>query len=184
MNLWVNFFGVMGVITTVLIYQQKENRWMLIWKLVTDMSWLIHYLLLGANSVAVVTIVAIMRSIVLLCRKYKWASSKVWLWIFLGTSLFLSILAWKDWTSLLTTIASPACIIAFWIGNPKFTRIISIPTALMFLLNVAINGSLWGTLCESFILISAVVGLFRIDLRKDHMQKKILQKIISKGDKL
>lgn len=170
MTFWVNFFGVLGIITTVIIYQQRQHRGMLLWKLATDLSWLVHYLLLGANSVAAVTVVAILRSIILLCRKYRWAQSKAWLWVFLSSSLFLSILAWKDWTSLLTTIASPACIIAYWIGNPKLTRIISIPAALMFLVNVAVNGSLWGTLCESFLLVSAVVGLFYLDLRKDKAQ--------------
>lgn len=167
MIFWSNFFGVLGILTTILIYQQREHRNMLYWKLATDTVWVIHYLLLGANSVAVVTIVAILRSIILLCQKHRWAQHKAWLGIFLGSSLFLSILAWKDWTSLLTTIGSPACIIAYWIGNPKLTRMISIPVALMFLINVAVNGSVWGTICESFLLISAVVGFFRLDFRKN-----------------
>lgn len=175
MNFWINFFGVLGIISTVLIYQQKENRKMLLWKLTTDALWVIHYLLLGANSVAVVTIVAILRSIILLCQKHKWAQSKAWLWVFLGSSLFLSLLAWKDWTSLLTTVGSLACIIAYWIGKPKLTRIISIPAGLMFLINVALNGSVWGTLCESFILASAVVGLWRLDLRKPKARKEMNQ---------
>lgn len=175
MNFWINFFGVLGIISTVIIYQQKENSKMILWKLITDTLWVIHYLLLGANSVAVVTIVAILRSIILLCQKHKWAQSKAWLWVFLGSSLILSILAWKDWTSLLTTVGSLACIIAYWIGKPKITRIISIPAALMFLVNVAVNGSVWGTLCESFILASAVVGLWRLDLRKPKARKEMNQ---------
>lgn len=166
MSFWVDFFGVLGLITTFMIYQQKDNRRMLFWKLATDTSWVLHYLLLGANSVAVVTIVAILRSVILLCQKHRWAQSKAWLWIFLISSLLLSILAWKDWTSLLTTVGSLACIVAYWIGRPKLTRIISIPAGLMFLINVAVNGSLWGTICESLILVSAIVGLFRLDIRK------------------
>lgn len=165
MNIWANVFGVLGILTTVIIYQQKKNRNMLIWKLITDTIWVIHYLMLQANSVAVVTIVAIARSVILLCQNHAWARHKAWLWIFLASSLLLSILAWKDWTSSLVMIGSLACIIAFWIGNPKITRIISIPAAAMFLTNVALNGSLWGTLCESFLLISAIVGVIRLDLK-------------------
>ena len=165
-SFWVNFFGVLGILTTIMIYQQKDNRRMLYWKLATDTTWIVHYLLLGANSVAVVTMVAILRSVILLCQNHKWARSKAWLWVFLGSSLLLSILAWKDWTSLLTTVGSLACIIAYWIGKPKLTRIISLPAGLLFLVNVALNGSVWGTLCESFILVSAVVGLIRLDIRK------------------
>jgi len=164
MEFWVNLFGILGIITTVIIYQQKEHRGMLIWKLITDTLWVLHYLALGANSVAVVTIVAILRSIVLLCQKHKWARSRAWLWIFLGSSLILSALAYKDWTSLLTMIGSPMCIIAYWIGKPRVTRIVSIPAALMFLINVTLSGSLWGTLSESFLLASAIIGFIRYDL--------------------
>ena len=164
MRFLVNLFGILGILTTVVIYQQKENQRMLVWKLISDLFWVLHYLALGANSVAVVTIVAIMRSIVLLCRRYRWAQSRAWLAVFMISSFVLSVLAYKDWTSLLPMIGSQACIIAFWIGKPKVTRIISIPAALMFLVNVTLNGSLWGMLCESFLLASAVVGFIRHDV--------------------
>ncbi len=176
MELLINLFGALGTITMFVIYQQKENSKMLVWKLTSDSLWVVHYFLLGAVSAAVVTIVAIFRSIILLCHKYKWARSKAWLWIFLASSLFLSILAWKNWTSLLTTVGSLACIVVYWIGVPKITRIVSIPAALMFLVNVAINGSIWGTLCESFLLVSTIVGLVRLDLRKPNKQTEALTK--------
>ena len=66
-----NLFGILGILTTVVIYQQKDNQRMLVWKLISDLCWVLHYLALGSNSVAVVTIVAIMRSIVLLCRRRR-----------------------------------------------------------------------------------------------------------------
>ena len=166
MRFLVNLFGILGILTTVVIYQQKENQRMLVWKLISDLCWVLHYLALGANSVAVVTIVAIMRSIVLLCRRYRWAQSRAWLAIFMISSFVLSVLAYKDWTSLLPMIGSQACIIAYWIGKPKVTRIISIPAALMFLVNVTLNGSFWGMLCESFLLASAIVGFIRHDVAR------------------
>ena len=166
MRFWVNLFGILGILTTVVIYQQKENQRMLVWKLISDLFWVMHYLALGANYVAVVTIVAIMRSIVLLCRRYRWAQSRAWLAVFMVSSFVLSVLAYKDWTSLLPMIGSQACIIAYWIGKPKVTRIISIPSALMFLVNVTLNGSLWGMLCESFLLASAIIGFIRHDVAR------------------
>ena len=161
---WVNFFGVLGIISTVLIYQQKKQTQMLWWKILTDALWIVHYLLLGATSVAAVTLVAIFRSVILLCQDHAWARSKAWLWIFLATSLLMSILAWQNWTSILTTVGSLLCIVMYWIGKPKVTRIGSIPAAILFLVNVALNGSFWGTLDESFILVSAVVGIVRLDI--------------------
>lgn len=166
MTFLIQSLGVLGILTTILIYQQKDHRHLLGWKLISDVFWLAHYFLLGASSAAAITVVAILRSIILLCKDHRWAQGTKWLWIFLATSLLLSILSWKDWTSLLATLSSLISIIAYWIGNPKLTRIISIPAGAMFLIHVALNGSLMGTLCASFIVISSVVGLFRLDLCK------------------
>ena len=164
MRFLVNLFGILGILTTVVIYQQKDNQRMLVWKLISDLCWVLHYLALGANSVAVVTIVAIMRSVVLLCRRHRWAQSRAWLAVFMISSFVLSVLAYKDWTSLLTMFGSQACIVAYWIGRPKITRVVSMPVALMFLVNVTLNGSFWGMLCESFLLASAIVGFIRHDV--------------------
>ena len=169
---WANAFGVLGIVTTAVIYQQKENRKMLIWKLISDALWIVHYLFLGAYSVAVVTVVALVRSGVLLCQNHAWARHKAWLWIFLGSSLGLSLMAWKDWTSSLVAIGSLACIIVFWMGIPRITRLVSIPVSVMFLMNVALNGSVWGTLNESFLLLSAVVGMIRLDRRTESSGEK------------
>ena len=89
MRFLVNLFGILGILTTVVIYQQKDNQRMLVWKLISDLCWVLHYLALGANSVAVVTIVAIMRSVVLLCRRHRWAQSRAWLAVFMASSFVL-----------------------------------------------------------------------------------------------
>ena len=177
MDFGIQFFGVLGLLTTVMVYQQKENRKMLLWKIATDTAWVIHYCMLGAYSVAVVTVVAILRSTILLCQSHAWARSRIWLWVFLGSSLFLSILAWKDWTSLLTTVGSLACIIAYWIGIPRVTRLITLPAGTMFLINVALNGSLWGTICESFLLGSALIGIIRLDIRKKNPEEETGERV-------
>ena len=36
----------------------------------------------------------------------------------------------------------------------------------MFLVNVTLNGSFWGMLCESFLLASAIVGFIRHDVAR------------------
>ncbi len=161
----VNCFGILGIICTVIIYQQKENQRLLIWKLISDLFWTVHYAALRNYSVVAITLVAIMRSVVLYNHDKKWAHSGAWLWIFIGCSLAFSAVAWKDWTSLMTTVSSLLCIIAYWVRIPRVTRLLTIPAGFLFLVNIIFNYTFWGLLSESFLLTSAIVGFIRLDLK-------------------
>lgn len=170
----VNAFGILGILTTIVIYQQKDNHKLLFWKITTDLIWIVHYTANGNYSVVAITLVAVLRSIVLLNDAHAWARHKSWLWVFIGCSLLFSALAWKDWTSLLTTVSSLLCIAAYWFRVPRINRILSIPAAILFLLNVWLNFSFWGFICESFLLLSAIVGFFRLDW--PYYREKIAQR--------
>ena len=48
MNWLTDGLGVLGIIATIFVYQQKDRRKLLIWKLISDSIWLLHYFTLGA----------------------------------------------------------------------------------------------------------------------------------------
>ena len=52
MNWLVDGLGILGILTNIIIYQQKTRKRLLIWKLISDMIWIMHYWLLGAYSVS------------------------------------------------------------------------------------------------------------------------------------
>lgn len=166
MDIMAQIFGVLGIITTIFVYQQKERKLMLLWKIGTDAVWTLHYLLLGATSAVAVTLVAIIRSIVFLNYEHKWAQTKAWLAVFLVICVGFSAVAWEGALTLLTLMSSMASIIAYWIGKPKLTRIVSIPVGIMFFTYTVISGSLLGSVCEFFIIVSSVVGIIRLDIKK------------------
>ncbi len=166
MNWLTDGLGVLGIITTIFVYQQKERRKMLIWKLISDSIWILHYFTLGAYSGCAIIAAAIIRSLVFLNAGHKWADSKAWLAIFIAISLTFSLLTWQNAYSLLTTVCSVACIIAYWIRSPKVTRLISIPAAVLYLIYVIVYRSTEGIICESVIIASSVVGFIRHDIPK------------------
>lgn len=166
MNWLTDGLGALGILTTFCVYQQKERKKLLIWKLITDSVWILHYFTLGAYSACAITVVAIFRSIVFLNGEKKWAQSRAWLYIFMAASLLFSALAWQNGYSWLTLISSQACIVAYWIKSPKATRIITIPAAVLYLIYTIAFHSIEGTICEIFTIVSSVVGLIRHDIRK------------------
>ena len=168
MDWLIDGLGVLGILTTIMVYQQKERKKMLIWKLITDAVWILHYYLLGGYSACAITIVAIFRSIVFLNEDKKWAQGKKWLYIFLAASLVMSLLAWQGPITLLTLTSSFICIVAYWLPSTASTRYLTLPAAVLYIIYTVLCKSREGFICELFILGSTVVGIIRHDIpRKD-----------------
>ena len=172
MSLLIDGLGVLGIITTFMVYQQKERKRMLIWKLITDLVWILHYYLLGGYSACAITVVAIFRSIVFMNDDKKWAQGKKWLYIFLAASLVMSALAWQGPITLLTLFSSLISIVAYWMPNTGMTRFITLPAAVLYLVYTILCKSKEGFICELFLITSTIVGIFRHDIPRKSKETK------------
>ena len=56
--------GALGILANCIIYQQKSGKGLLLCKLISDVLWLLHYLLLGAYSAAAVALIGGFREFV------------------------------------------------------------------------------------------------------------------------
>ena len=166
---WVgNLAGVAGIISSMIIYQQKERKKLLIWKLISDVMWLTQYLLLGAYSGAGIALVSMIRGIVFVNKDSRWAKSRWWLYGFLGLSLVIGIITWKNIFSIFTMIASVIAIISFWIGNPKLSRILSYPISICMLTYDFNVKAISGIVNELLTLTSSTIGVLRHDKGRKH----------------
>lgn len=167
-----DIFGILGIASTVILYQQRTNKGQMWFKLATDLLWIVYYVMMQNFSVVAVTLVAVFRTVVLMNHGKKWAQGIWWLFIFMAVSVALSLLAWQDWTSSLTMCSSLLCIGMYWFRNPKAVRWISVPAAILFLVNVIINKNWLGTVSETFLLLSSIVGIVRLDIMKQNKEEE------------
>lgn len=164
MDVLARIFGIAGIAATVIIYQQRGRQKLLLFKLISDVLWLLHYFFLGAYSGAAISVIAIIRELVFINRdKSKWAKNPVWLYLFLGISAVSAIMTWKGALSLLPMLASMAAVVGFWIGKPKFSRILSFPIASCMLTYDFFSGSVEGCINELLTLCSSAYGYYRFD---------------------
>ena len=63
-----DILGILGILITVIVYQQKKRESLLISKLVLDLVWLLHYCFIGAYSGAAVAAIAAFRELVYVKR--------------------------------------------------------------------------------------------------------------------
>lgn len=154
MNIAAQIIGFIGIAANALIYQKNNRLSILRMKLISDLLWAVHYLLIGAYSAAAIACIGITREIVFIKRKRL--SSLI---IFLILSFGSAILTWNGYSSLLPSIASAASVISFYIGKSEITRIISFPISGCMGTYSVLNGSVAGVVNELLTVTSSVIAL-------------------------
>lgn len=126
MKLIAEIIGAVAVISSLVIYQQKRRKKMLICKLLQDLCWGIHYIILGAFSAAATSFICMARSALFYNNDKKFFSSKIWFLIFIVFYASSAALTWNGFFSLFPATASILSTVAFWQKNPKNTKLIQI----------------------------------------------------------
>ncbi len=151
--------GALGICANVVIYQQKNGKYLLVYKLISDMIWAMHYFLLGGYSAMVVACIGIARECVFLNKKHKWAQSDLWLLLFVLLSVGSAALTWKSPMNLLPATASVLSVFSFWRANPKLSGILAYPISLCMLTYDIFIFSYMGIANEIFTLLSTTVSI-------------------------
>lgn len=163
-----NIFGMLGIGSTVLIYQQKTRKGLVLSKLLSDVIWFLYYFSLSAYSGAAIAVIGMIRELVFVNKEKKWAKHPLWLVFFLALSFGCAVFTWKNAFSLLPCIASAVSVISFWIGKPKLSRILSYPISACMLTYDVACAAVLGIVNEVFTVISSIIGAIRLDRKKEN----------------
>ena len=158
--------GYIAIVASVLIYQQKTRKNLLISKAVTDVLWIIHYFLMGGYTGAAVTCVALVREVVFFRSDWRNKNSKLILVVFLCISAVCTALTWDGVFSIFAMLCSMLSIVSFWIGEPKVSRIMAFPISGCMLIYGVANGSVAVLINEVLVMISSVIGILQHDRKK------------------
>jgi hypothetical protein len=158
--------GYTAIVASVLIYQQKNKRNLLICKAVTDVLWIVHYLLLGAYTGVVVTCVALVREVVFFRSDRHNKTGKLILACFLFISVACSAFTWGGIFSVFAMLGSMLSIVSFWIGEPKVSRIMAFPISGCMLIYGVSNGSVAVLINEVLVMVSSAIGIMKHDRKK------------------
>ena len=164
--------GFIAIGVNLIIYQQKNEKNLLIWKLSSDILWLVHYILISANAAAAIAVVSSVREIVLLKSGDSLALKKKWMVIFIVFSVVSGLLTWKGVFSVFPCVASVLANISFCLSIPMLSRIMSFPVSVCMLTYDIFSGSISGIVNEAFTIISSIIGIYVNDRTSDVAQKK------------
>lgn len=176
MDLIAQALGLVGMTMNLISFQLKEQKKLIRLQFFSSIVFTVHYLMLGATMGCILNGLGICRAFVYSNKEHEWARKKFWLPLFICSFVVVYILtftvlgmeptAYNMILELLPAIGMIATTIGFNLDNATKVRLLSLTNAPTWLVYNVLRGSIGGALTEIFCLISVVVGIIRLDIRK------------------
>ena len=161
--------GVIALTLAVISFQQKTHKNILIFQLLANIAFIIHFGMLDSYTGAVLNFIAALRSVVFVNKGKSWADNKFWLYLFCALSVAAGIFTWENWTSILPIAGMVCSTVAFWVKTPKCVRLISFPSSPLWLVYNALGHSYAGVITEIINMTSIIIAIIRLDIKREKM---------------
>ncbi len=156
--------GLVGALFMVVCMQQKKYDRIMLCKILNELFFAIHYILLGAYTGVCVNFTACVAIGAYWHNNKKGKSSIVLQIVFSVVFALLGALSWQGYVSAFIIVAKIISTVAFGINNPRAIRILNFICLPLFLTYNICMGSISGMLSDSLSIISVVIGIVRFDI--------------------
>ncbi len=178
-NLIAQILSVLGMLFNITSFLQKTKKSILIFQFFGALFFSISFFMLGAPTGACLNIVAVIRAFIYANKERFRTDKKIWLWIFFFIYIAIYLATFlvfdKEWSvknclvELLPVASMTIVTFSFSLPKAKHIRYFSLIGCPLWLIYNIITMSLGGILCESFSVISSILGIFFHDIKKhDH----------------
>ena len=160
--------GFVAMVISFFVYAFRDRRKILFSKLLTDLLWVAHYVLLGAYSGAVTNGINAVREGVFYHKDKIRARRLFFPVLFVCLNVATLAFSWQGWVSILPAVGASLNVAALWSTNTKRLRVLVIPAMTAWLTYSVLVHSLWGTVVGVASIVSAAVGLVRERTKRNH----------------
>jgi len=154
--------SIVGMALTVLSFQLKTRKQILLFQSLGSSLWLLSYLLLGTWAGVYINGFFIVRNVIFYFRKdKKWAQSIVWLPIMVVASIGAGALGYQTPWDLLPIVGAVIGTFSMYMSNENMLRLLKLGESPCWLVYNCSIPNIGGIICELCSLTSLVVGLIR-----------------------
>jgi hypothetical protein len=171
-------FGILGMICNILVFQQKTHKRVLVWQFFAALVFAVNYFMLGAVVGGILNTIGALRSVVFFFGEKTRANHYGWLIFFIlafAASYPLTFLAFGTEAStqnliieILPVIAMIIATVSLRLGEAKWVRRLGLISSRLWLVYNCSSGSIGAIASEILNLISIIVGIIRLDIKKDN----------------
>ena len=158
-------FSIIGMAMTVLSFQMKTKKQILVMQTAGSAFFLGSYVLLGSWAAACLNIVFLIRNAVFYFKDKKWASHGAWLYFILALVIVAGALGFKTYWDIIPIVGAIFGTVAAYMKRENMFRLLKLGDSPCWLIyNISIP-SIGGIICEIINIASILIGLIRY--RKD-----------------
>lgn len=172
-NMLPHILGYIGVFCTVISYQIKTKKNIMIMQAVGRFFFILQYSLLFAFEGAALNVVCMYSAVIFMNRDGFAKENRVWLILMYLLNISLGIAFWKNMFSLFVLVGSILQNTAFAMKKPKMVRICTFACLPLWLIYNAANGAIAAIICDILSMISTITGIIRIDVLKQVEKENI-----------
>ena len=165
--------GIIAMAFNILSFQCKKQRSIIVMQFFGALFFCVHFYLVGAMTGALLNAVAIFRALIYSNKKLFKADHEVWLVLFcqLSVACYAAAFLWLDVETsvyrfileILPVVGMTLSTFSFRAEGAKGLRLLWFFSSPLWLVYNACNGSIGGTVCETFAIISILTAMIRLD---------------------
>lgn len=121
-------FSAIGI--SLFVYSRKKREKILIFKLIQDLLWSAHYLLLGTYPAMATNLICASREITFNAKNPRLSKNHILTYAYVIFYLLSAILTWKNAFSIFPALSSIITTIAFRLKDPIKLKLLAIPSSL------------------------------------------------------
>lgn len=158
----LNAFGVIAILLKVSEFQLKSRKLIFLFASLSALCWVMYFLVQGDFVSMFINLICMINIIIFLQRdKYKWASSKWLLYLFVALQLTLGILSFKAWHDVFAIVGGVLTTLSYFVLSKKTYRFINVFNMSSWVANSISKMYVIALINDSFALISVIVSIFR-----------------------
>lgn len=168
MYLLIRILGIMGLILSIIPFQFKKHKHIVLCKMASSLVFAAQYFLIGpiAYTGAWMDVISALRNFLFYKLVDKKLSTLPVIIIFLALVLILGIRSWAGWVTLLALIPKILTTISYGMKNERLLRIITFPSCLFWIAYNCIVGNFEAAVSDLLTFISIAVAIYRYDIKK------------------
>lgn len=185
MDILAQSFGIVGMIFNIIVFQQRKQKNVLIFQFLAALTFALNYLLLGAMVGGLLNLVGALRAGVFYFEEKTKARGIPWLIAFIvlfSASYPLTFLVFDTPVTpknliieILPVIAMIVATISLRLGKARAVRAFGLISSPMWLVYNCFSGSIGAIASEILNLISIIVGIIRLDIKRDKSNQNHLE---------
>ena len=165
-NIFVQAIGVIGIISSIISFQCKRHKPLMIFRTGNELFFALQYFLLGAYTGTAMNLIGCVRNVIFAEMVERKKSTVSMRFIFSGLFLLFSVFTWAGFKSILVAAAKVLSTFAYGSKNIAFVRVMILITSISWFTYNFIVRSYAGCVCEFLTICSIIAGIIRIDLKK------------------